>query len=172
MSILRRTVCRAFAAPAGKNNSVMEPGIPRDHAQAIGRFFRNLLQAFRRRCVLQGHSRDGRGADSAIRLLEGLEFVIETPRGVFRFQNSLHGAISIRELLDAGGGVEVELLGVQRRDECYVPIRKAAKTDSTMAVQGGSPGNFSFTSVHALVEEYMDREMARHQRAGIENDPD
>lgn len=163
MSVLRPTVSRAFSAPAGKNHSVVEPGIPRGHAQAIGRFFRNLLQAFRRRDVLSGPPRAGGVQDSTSRLLDGLEFVVETPRGVFRFQNSLHGVVSIREILDCGAEAEVELLGVQCRDESYVPIRKAAKTGSREEGKGGGPGNFSFTSVHALVEEYMDGEPGRQQ---------
>ena len=164
MSFLRPTVSKAFSAPAGRNHSVLEPGSPRGHAQALGRFFRNLQQAFRRRGALPGHARVGEVRDSTSRLLEGLEFVIETPRGVFRFQNSLYGAVTARELLDTGSEEEVELLGVQCRDGSYVPIRKAAS-------EAGTAGNFSFTSIHALVDEYMDGAMSRRRRTGIEYDP-
>ena len=163
MSFLRPTVSKAFSAPAGRNHSVLEPGSPRGHAQALGRFFRNLQQAFRRRGALPGHARVGEVRDSTSRLLEGLEFVIETPRGVFRFQNSLYGAVTARELLDTGSEEEVELLGVQCRDGSYVPIRKAAS-------EAGTAGNFSFTSIHALVDEYMDGAMSRRRRTGIEYD--
>jgi len=164
MRDLRPTVSKAFSVPAGRNHSVLEPGIPRGHAQALGRFFRNLQLAFRRRGALPGSVRVGEVQDATSRLLEGLEFVIETPRGVFRLQNSLHGSVSIRELLDTGSEEEVELLGVQCRDGSYVPIRKAAS-------EAGTAGNFSFTSIHALVDEYMDGAMSRRRRTGIEYDP-
>ncbi|MEC8895027.1 MAG: hypothetical protein VX675_01775 [Planctomycetota bacterium] len=164
MSVLRPTVSKAFSLPAGRNHSVLEPGTPRGHAQALGRFFRNLQLAFRRRGALPGSVRVGEVQDATSRLLEGLEFVIETPRGVFRLQNSLHGAVSIRELLDTGSEEEVELLGVQCRDGSYVPIRKTAS-------EAGMAGNFSFTSIHVLVDEYMDGAMSRRGRTGIEYDP-
>ena len=164
MRDLRPTVSKAFSVPAGRNHSVLEPGIPRGHAQALGRFFRNLQLAFRRRGALPGSVRVGEVQDATSRLLEGLEFVIETPRGVFRLQNSLHGAVSIRELLDTGSEEEVELLGVQCRDGSYVPIRKTAS-------EAGMAGNFSFTSIHVLVDEYMDGAMSRRGRTGIEYDP-
>lgn len=164
MRDLRPTVSKAFSVPAGRNHSVLEPGIPRGHAQALGRFFRNLQLAFRRRGALPGSVRVGEVQDATSRLLEGLEFVIETPRGVFRLQNSLHGAVSIRELLDTGSEEEVELLGVQCRDGSYVPIRKTAS-------EACAAGNFSFTSIHVLVDEYMDGAMSRRGRTGIEYDP-
>ena len=164
MRDLRPTVSKAFSVPAGRNHSVLEPGIPRGHAQALGRFFRNLQLAFRRRGALPGSVRVGEVQDATSRLLEGLEFVIETPRGVFRLQNSLHGVVSIRELLDTGSEEEVELLGVQCRDGSYVPIRKTASEACTA-------GNFSFTSIHVLVDEYMDGAMSRRGRTGIEYDP-
>ena len=163
MRALRPTVSKAFSVPTGRNHSVVEPGVPRGHARALGRFFRNLEKAFRRRGALPGAVRVGEVQDSTNRLLEGLEFLIETPGGVFRFQNSLHGAVTVRELLDSGSEEEVELLGVQCRDGSYVPIRKAVG-------EGGRTGNFSFTSIHALVDEYMDGAMSRQQRTGIEND--
>lgn len=164
MRDLRPTVSKAFSVPAGRNHSVLEPGIPRGHAQALGRFFRNLQLAFRRRGALPGSVRVGEVQDATSRLLEGLEFVIETPRGVFRLQNSLHGAVSITELLDTGSEEEVELLGVQCRDGSYVPIRKTAS-------EACAAGNFSFTSIHVLVDEYMDGAMSRRGRTGIEYDP-
>ena len=164
MRDLRPTVSKAFSVPAGRNHSVLEPGIPRGHAQALGRFFRNLQLAFRRRGALPGSVRVGEVQDATSRLLEGLEFVIETPRGVFRLQNSLHGVVSIRELLDTGSEEEVELLGVQCRDGSYVPIRKTAS-------EACAAGNFSFTSIHVLVDEYMDGAMSRRGRTGIEYDP-
>ena len=154
MRALRQTLVKAFSAPAGRKHSVLEPGVPQGHAQALGRFFRNLEEAFGERGALPQAAESGGEQASCVRAIEGLEFVIETPRGVFRFHNSLHGAVSAGELL--GNGVEetVELLGVECRNGSYVPIRKAAGG-------AGRMGNYSFTSIAALVDEYMDAARTR-----------
>ena len=163
MRALRPTIAKAFSVPAGRNHSVIEPGVPRGHAQALGRFFRSLELAFRTRGAVMDPADAGKVQDSGSRLLDGLEFMIETPRGGFRFHNSLHGAVAAIELLENGSEEAVELLGVECRAGSYVPIRKAAG-------EGGRTGNFSFTSIHALVDEYMDGAMSRRQGMGIEND--
>ena len=163
MRALRPTIAKAFSVPAGRNHSVLEPGVPRGHTQALGRFFRNLELAFRTRGAVADPAAADEVQAPGSRLLDGLEFVIETPRGSFRFHNSLHGAVAATELLGSGSEEAVELLGVACRDGSYVPIRKAAGGE-------GRTGNFSFTSIHALVDEYMDGAMSRRQGMGIEND--
>ena len=154
MTILRRTVARAFSPPVGENHSAVEPGAPRGHSQAVGRFFRSLLRGFRDRLALLEDGRQEPGREPDGRLLEGLEFLVDTPQGVFLFYNSLHGAVSVRRLGVEDDGAVVELLGVQRLGQGYVPIRKKSNGETT---QGADycPGAFSYTSVNELVEEYL-----------------
>ena len=155
MTILRRTVASAFSPPAGENNSAVEPGAPRGHSQAITRFFRNLLQGFRDRSALLEDGRQEPGREPGGRLLEGLEFLVDTPRGVFLFHNSFHGAVSVQRLEEREDGAEVELLGVQRLEAGYVPIRKTTVAGETMQGTDYYPAAFSYTSVNELVEEYL-----------------
>ena len=154
MTILRRTVARAFSPPMGENHSAVEPGAPRGHSQAVGRFFRSLLRCFRDRLALLEDGRQEPGREPGGRLLEGLEFLVDTPRGVFLFHNSLHGAVSVRRLGEGEDGAVVELLGVQRLEGGYVPIRKTAGEETTQGADS-SPDAFSYTSVNDLVEEYL-----------------
>jgi hypothetical protein len=99
---------------------------------------------------------DGRqpGREPGGRLLEGLEFLVDTPRGVFLFHNSLHGAVSVRRFGEGEDGAVVELLGVQHLEGGYVPIRKTAGEETTQGA-GCCPDAFSYTSVNELVEEYL-----------------
>jgi len=62
--------------------------------------------------------------------------------------------VSVRRLVDEEGGEVVELLGVQRLRDEYIPIRKAV-TDEPGRVNTRAAG-FSYTSVSELVEEYME----------------
>jgi len=62
--------------------------------------------------------------------------------------------VSVRRLVDEEGGAVVELLGVQRLRDEYIPIRKAV-TDEPGRVNTRAEG-FSYTSVSELVEEYME----------------
>ena len=145
MSLLRRTVVKAFSAPAGMSHLAVEPGTPRGHSEALGRFFGSLGRAFEARgCQL---ARGGRA---------GVEFRVETPGGAVFFRNGLHGMVSVRRLVDEERGAVVELLGVQRLRDEYIPIRKAV-TDEPGRVNTRARGaGFSYTSVNELVEEYME----------------
>lgn len=153
MKILRQSVARAFASPKGRILSAVEPGRARGHPQALGRFFRSLSRAFKDRSV--DLSREGRG-ESFTGPLEGLEFRIDTQRGIFLFQNSLHGVVSISRLDDEDAGSVVELLGVQSLRGEYVPVRKAISARSAALGARHGPEDFSYTSVNELVEEYME----------------
>ncbi|MEC7777451.1 MAG: hypothetical protein VYC32_15285 [Planctomycetota bacterium] len=143
MSLLRRTVAKAFSAPAGMSHSAVEPGAPREHSEALGRFFGSLGRAF-----------EARGCQPARGGRAGVEFRVETPGGTVFFRNGLHGMVSVRRLVDEEGGAVVELLGVQRLRDEYIPIRKAV-TDEPGRVNTRAAG-FSYTSVSELVEEYME----------------
>jgi len=143
MSLLRRTVAKAFSAPAGMSHSAVEPGAPREHSEALGRFFGSLGRAF-----------EARGCQPARGGRAGVEFRVETPGGTVFFRNGLHGMVSVRRLVDEEGGEVVELLGVQRLRDEYIPIRKAV-TDEPGRVNTRAEG-FSYTSVSELVEEYME----------------
>ena len=145
MSLLRRTVVKAFSAPAGMSHSAVEPGAPREHSEALGRFFGSLGRAF-----------EARGCESTRGGRAGVEFRVETPGGAVFFRNGLHGMVSVRRLVDEERGAVVELLGVQRFRDEYIPIRKAV-TDEPGRVNTRARGaGFSYTSVNELVEEYME----------------
>ena len=145
MSLLRRTVVKAFSAPAGMSHSAVEPGAPREHSEALGRFFGSLGRAF-----------EARGCESTCGGRAGVEFRVETPGGAVFFRNGLHGMVSVRRLVDEERGAVVELLGVQRLRDEYIPIRKAV-TDEPGRVNTRARGaGFSYTSVNELVEEYME----------------
>jgi hypothetical protein len=62
--------------------------------------------------------------------------------------------VSVRKLVDEERGTVVELLGVQRLRDEYIPIRKAV-ADEPGRVSVRAAG-FSYTSVNELVEEYME----------------
>ena len=143
MSLLRRAVVKAFSAPAGMSHAAVEPGAPREHSEALGRFFRSLGRAFEA-CGCES-TRGGRA---------GVEFRVETPGGAVLFRNGLHGMVSVRRLADEEGGGVVELLCVQRLRDEYIPIRKAV-VDEPGRVNARAAG-FSYTSVNELVEEYME----------------
>ena len=70
------------------------------------------------------------------------------------FRNGLHGMVSVRKLVDEERGTVVELLGVQRLRDEYIPIRKDV-VDEPGCVNARAAG-FSYTSVNELVEEYME----------------
>ena len=58
---------------------------------------------------------------------------------------------------DAQAGAEmVELLGVQRLGDEYVPIRKPISGDPGNEGTSSRAAGFSYTSVNELVEEYME----------------
>ena len=143
MSFLRRTVAKAFSAPAGMSHSAVEPGTPRGHSEALGRFFSSLGRGF-----------EARGCESTRGGRAGIEFRVETPGGAVLFRNGLHGMVSVRRLVDEERGVVVEILGVQRLRDEYIPIRKAV-TDEPGRASSRAAG-FSYTSVNELVEEYME----------------
>ena len=143
MNLLRRTVAKAFSAPAGVSHLAVEPGAPREHSEALGRFFGSLGRAF-----------EARGCESTRGGRAGVEFRVETPGGAVLFRNGLHGMVSVRKLVDEERGTVVELLGVQRLRDEYIPIRKAV-VDEPGRVNARAAG-FSYTSVNELVEEYME----------------
>ncbi len=144
MNLLRRTVARAFSAPAGMSHSAVEPGTPREHSEALLRFFRSLGRAF-----------EARGCESPRGGRAGIEFRVETPGGAVLFRNGLHGMVSVRRLADEEGGAVVELLGVHRLRDEYIPIRKAVTDESGRVKAHARAAGFSYTSVNELVEEYM-----------------
>ena len=79
-------------------------------------------------------------------LLDGLEFVLETPQASFRFLNTLGGSIEVHRVND--GRLEpIEVLSVQRSGGEFAPIRK------DLGVRGG----FVFVTVPLLVERYAGR---------------
>ena len=152
MNLLRRTVARAFSAPAGASHPAVEPGAPRDHSQALGRFFRSLARAFE----VRSERFEAGGCESARQGRAGIEFTVETPGGEVLFRNRLHGMVSVLRS-DAQAGAEmVELLGVQRLGDEYVPIRKPISVDPGNEGASGCAAGFSYTSVNELVEEYME----------------
>ena len=145
MSLLRRTVVKAFSAPAGMSHAAVEPGAPREHSEALGRFFSSLRRAF-----------EARGCESTRGGRAGIEFRVETPGGAVLFRNGLHGMVSVRKLVDEERGVVVELLGVQRLRDEYIPIRKAVTAGPDRVNTRARAAGFSYTSVNELVEEYME----------------
>tara|TARA_B100001750_G_C15515900_1_gene607160 strand:- start:3196 stop:3639 length:444 start_codon:yes stop_codon:yes gene_type:complete len=145
MSLLRRTVVKAFSAPAGMSHSAVEPGAPREHSEALGRFFGSLGRAF-----------EARGCEPTRGGRAGVEFRVETPGGAVFFRNGLHGMVSVRRLVDEERGAVVELLGVQRLRDEYIPIRKAVADEPGRVNTRARGAGFSYTSVNELVEEYME----------------
>ena len=145
MNLLRRTVAKAFSAPAGMSHSAVEPGAPREHSEALGRVFSSLGSGF-----------EARGCESIRGGRSGIEFRVETHGGAVLFRNGLHGLVSVRRLVDEERGVVVELLGVQRLRDEYIPIRKAVTAEPGGASTRTRAAGFSYTSVNELVEEYME----------------
>ena len=145
MNLLRRTVAKAFSAPAGMSHSAVEPGTPREHSEALGRFFRSLGRAF-----------EASGCESTRGGRAGTEFRVETPGGEVLFRNGFHGMVSVRKLAEEERGAVVELLGVQRLRDEYIPIRKAVTDEPGRVNARARAAGFSYTSVNELVEEYME----------------
>ena len=149
--MLRPTVSRAFAAPAGQRLSKVDPGAPRTRQEAVSRLFSTLHEALAERSrqleCQPGHRQPAASVWLRLSrertLLEGLEFVVETPTTSLRFVDTLGGSIDVRRVEDSG--LEpVEILSVQRSRDGYAPIRKPV----------GVRAAFAFTTIPALVERY------------------
>lgn len=78
-------------------------------------------------------------------LLDGVEFVLETPQYSLRFLNTLSGTISVCSV-EEGRLVPREILSVQATAEGYQPIRKLVR---------GRRSGFQYTSVRALGDAYL-----------------
>ena len=64
--------------------------------------------------------------------------------------------VSVRKLAEEERGAVVELLGVQRLRDEYIPIRKAVTDEPGLVNVRARAAEFSYTSVNELVEEYME----------------
>ncbi len=148
--MLRRTVSTAFAAAPGPRLASVDPGAPLTRQQAVSRLFSALHEALAERARrLERESEYGKTAAMWLRLsreralLDGLEFVLETPASSFRFLNTLGGSIEVQRVEESRLEL-VEILSVQRSHTDFAPIRKDA----------GERSAFAFTTVRALVERY------------------
>ena len=150
--MLRPTVSRAFAAPVGQRLSRVDPGAPRTRQEAVSRLFTTLHEALAERSRLLERRQPGHRQPAASvwlrlsrerTLLEGLEFVVETPTTSLRFVDTLGGSIDVHRV-ENSGLEPVEILSVQRSRDGYAPIRKPV----------GVRAAFAFTTIPALVERY------------------
>jgi hypothetical protein len=149
--MLRRTVSTAFAAPPGHRLASVDPGAPRTRQQAVSRLFSSLHDALAERVRRLERSTDYGKTAAAVwlrlsrerTLLDGLEFVLETPASSFRFLNTLGGSIEVHRVEESRLEL-VEILSVQRSGDGFAPIRK----------DGLGRSAFAFTTVRALVERY------------------
>ncbi len=175
--MLRSTVSKAFGSPPGGAFAAHDPAAPRDRIEAVARLFRALHEAFAARIAALDGTRaraptagwpswyPARLSDERS-LLCGVEFVLETDRGSWRFLNTLGGVVSVDQV-DRGAAsgapddpatpglpiAPVETIGVVRGDAEWLPVRKPAPRDRRSGRVGRAP--FEFTSVEALTLEYV-----------------
>jgi hypothetical protein len=146
--MLRQTLARAFAAPAGDREPA-DPGKPPSRLQAVDRLFAELREAVVSRLAEEqagGAAGAGTVAVGPVRAhFEGVEFVLEGPARGYRFLNGLRGAILVFESR-AGGEALRELLGVLATPEGFRPLRKPS-----LARRSG----FDLASVRGLAERYL-----------------
>ena len=166
--MLRVTATRAIAAGEARAVLDRDPAGPEARVEAVNRLFSTLyealasaLEAERRASAAIPEPIAGVGSTAGAApwqravapvrlsreraLLEGIEFVLETPRFTYRFLNDLAGLASVAEMRD--GAIEPrEILGAQRTSDGYRLTRK---------VLSGSRSGFEFTSTRTLAALYL-----------------
>ncbi|MBN1443528.1 MAG: hypothetical protein JXA90_12530 [Planctomycetes bacterium] len=172
--MLRRSAYRAFSAGEGEAAAPVEPAPPAGRRESVRRFFGELREEIARRAggdrisrtrlprapELEGESPAGEAGAEESRPsvrgerwsvgsqrtgLEGIEFVLETARGSYRFVDALAGTILVY-FTDEGGSQLRDVLGVRRDPAGYRPLRKRILPRRT---------GFSLTSVRALADLYL-----------------
>ena len=163
--MLRPTVARAFAPREDRLTLDRDPAGPQGRLEAVNRLFLDLHREFVQRVTsrvasMQAQPWRGEGNHLERRrnfdygplrvskehsLAEGVEFVVETPQGSFRFLNTLASIVWIHQIV-GDRLVPREILSVQLTGEGHQPIRKFPEARKS---------GFRFTSVRALVDVYL-----------------
>ena len=159
--MIRRTVARAFGLSAEERPRTEEP-LPAappggSRIALLNQFFGELQEAFERGAREgTGGGANGAAGDAAVggstaRVSktrprpEGLEFLVDGPRGPFRFLNTLDGIIWIHRE-EGGRFLEDRLLSVQYQGSTPRLIEKPA---------GGPRSPFRFTSLPQILKEFL-----------------